>query len=98
MRSGFPVHSSLRTRPRHAERPIDDGASATPWASACREGFELIKRFWKPRLDLGLAGSMVDFGDVVPDDAIFHNGNRGVEMHNFNAYFYHQTFSRVFEE
>jgi alpha-glucosidase (family GH31 glycosyl hydrolase) len=59
---------------------------------------ELIRRFWKPRLDLGLAGSMVDFGDVIPDDAIFHNGKRGIEMHNFHAWFYHQTFSRVFEE
>jgi alpha-glucosidase (family GH31 glycosyl hydrolase) len=59
---------------------------------------ELIRRFWKPRLDLGLAGSMVDFGDVIPDDAIFHNGKRGVGMHNLYAYFYHQTFSRVFEE
>jgi alpha-glucosidase (family GH31 glycosyl hydrolase) len=59
---------------------------------------ELIRRFWNPRLDLGLAGSMVDFGDVVPDDAVFYNGKRGVEMHNIYAYFYHQTFSQVFAE
>lgn len=59
---------------------------------------ELIRRFWKPRLDLGLAGSMVDFGDVIPDDAIFYNGKRGTEMHNFRAYSYHQTFAQVFEE
>ncbi len=59
---------------------------------------ELVKRFWKPRLDLGLAGSMVDFGDVVPADAVFHNGKRGTEMHNLYAWFYHQTFSQAFEE
>lgn len=58
----------------------------------------LIERFWKPRLDLGLAGSMVDFGDVVPDDAVFYNGKRGVEMHNFYAYFYHQTFAKAFQK
>jgi len=84
---------------RHASGKIafrQEGAAMIDYTHP--RAFELIKRFWKPRLDLGLAGSMVDFGDVVPDDAIFHNGKRGVEMHNFNAYFYHQTFSRVFEE
>ncbi len=59
---------------------------------------ELIRRFWQPRLDLGLAGSMVDFGDMVPEDAVFHNGKGGTEMHNFYAYFYHQTFAQVFQE
>jgi alpha-glucosidase (family GH31 glycosyl hydrolase) len=59
---------------------------------------ELLRRFWKPRFDLGLAGSMADFGDVVPGDAVFYNGKRGVEMHNFYAYFYHQVYAQVFQE
>lgn len=59
---------------------------------------ELLKRFWQPRLDLGLAGSMVDFGDMVPEDAVFHDGKRGTEMHNFYAYSYHQTYAKVFQE
>lgn len=59
---------------------------------------ELLKRFWKPRFDLGIAGSMVDFGDVVPDDAVFHNGKRGVEMHNFYAHSYHGTYAKVFQQ
>ncbi len=59
---------------------------------------ELLKRFWKPRFDLGVAGSMVDFGDVVPDDAVFHNGKRGVEMHNFYAHSYHGTYAKVFAQ
>lgn len=78
-----------------AYRPVE-GAAMIDYTHP--HALELIRRFWKPRLDLGLAGSMVDFGDVIPDDAIFHNGKRGVEMHNFYAYYYHQTFSRVFEE
>jgi alpha-glucosidase (family GH31 glycosyl hydrolase) len=41
---------------------------------------------------------MVDFGDMVPDDAFFHNGKKGLEMHNFYARSYHQTYSKVFQE
>ncbi len=59
---------------------------------------ELLRRFWKPRFDLGLAGSMVDFGDMVPDDAVFYNGKRGGEMHNFYAYPYHGTYAEVFQQ
>lgn len=59
---------------------------------------ELLSRFWEPRFALGVAGSMVDFGDMVPDDAVFHNGKRGAEMHNFYAASYHATCARVFRE
>lgn len=59
---------------------------------------ELLRRFWKPRFDLGLAGSMVDFGDVVPEDAVFYNGKRGKEVHNFFAYYYHKAYAEVFQE
>lgn len=59
---------------------------------------ELIRRFWAPRLELGLAGSMVDFGDMVPDDAVFHDGHRGTEMHDFYALSYHRTFAQIFQE
>lgn len=59
---------------------------------------ELSRRWWKRRLDLGLAGSMVDFGDRVPEEAIFHNGQKGEEMHNFYSYAYQKTYHDVFEE
>lgn len=59
---------------------------------------ELLSRFWEPRFKLGVAGSMVDFGDMVPDDAVFYNGKRGAEMHNFYAACYHATYARVFRE
>jgi alpha-glucosidase (family GH31 glycosyl hydrolase) len=59
---------------------------------------ELSRRWWKLRLDLGVAGSMVDFGDRVPEDVLFYNGKTGAEMHNFYAYDYHRTYSEVFSE
>ena len=59
---------------------------------------QLVRQWWKRRLDLGVAGSMVDYGDLVPEDALFHNGKRGHEMHNFYYYDYHRTVSEVFRE
>lgn len=59
---------------------------------------ELMRRDWSHRLNIGVAGSMVDFGDRVTEDAVFYNGKRGDEMHNFYAYDYHRTCSEVFRE
>lgn len=59
---------------------------------------ELFRRWWRRRLNLGVAGSMVDFGDRVPEEAVFYDGKRGDEMHNFYAYDYHRTCSEVFRE
>jgi alpha-glucosidase (family GH31 glycosyl hydrolase) len=59
---------------------------------------ELFRRWWRRRLDVGVAGSMVDFGDRVPEEAVFYNGRRGDEMHNFYAYDYHRTCNEVFSE
>jgi alpha-glucosidase (family GH31 glycosyl hydrolase) len=59
---------------------------------------ELMRRYLKQALDVGVAGSMVDFGDVVPDEAVFYDGKRGDEMHNFYSYAYHKTISEVYRE
>ena len=59
---------------------------------------ELVRRALKPALDLGVAGSMVDFGDMVPDEAVFYDGTRGAEMHNFYTYAYHKTVSELYRE
>ncbi len=59
---------------------------------------ELCRRALREALDLGEAGSMVDFGDMVPDDATFYDGQHGAEMHNFYYYDYHRTISQVFQE
>ncbi len=59
---------------------------------------ELCRRALRQALDLGEAGSMVDFGDMVPDEAVFYDGKRGAEMHNFYYYDYQRTVSEVFRE
>ena len=59
---------------------------------------EVCRRWWKPYLDMGVAGSMVDFGDRTPEDAVFYNGQRGAEMHNHYYYDYQRTISEVFHE
>ncbi|HEX3718690.1 MAG TPA: TIM-barrel domain-containing protein [Verrucomicrobiae bacterium] len=59
---------------------------------------ELCRRWWKRRLDLGVAGSMVDFGDRTPESAVFYDGRKGDEMHNFYSYDYQRTYHQVFAE
>jgi alpha-glucosidase (family GH31 glycosyl hydrolase) len=59
---------------------------------------ELCRRALREALDLGEAGSMVDYGDLVPDDAVFYDGQGGAEMHNFYYYDYQRTVSEVFRE
>jgi alpha-glucosidase (family GH31 glycosyl hydrolase) len=59
---------------------------------------ELMRRVWNQRLSVGVAGSMIDFGDRVTEDAVFHNGKHGDEMHNFYSYDYHRTCAEVFRE
>ncbi|MFD2888473.1 TIM-barrel domain-containing protein [Chitinophaga cymbidii] len=62
------------------------------------DAMELSRRWWKLRLDLGVAGSMIDFGDRVPEDAVFYDGTKGDEMHNRYSYDYHRTYHNVFKE
>jgi alpha-glucosidase (family GH31 glycosyl hydrolase) len=59
---------------------------------------ELCRRSLREALDLGEAGSMVDYGDLVPDNAVFYDGQRGPAMHNFYYYDYQRTISEVFQE
>ena len=59
---------------------------------------ELCRRALKEALDLGEAGSMVDFGDMVPDNAEFHGGQHAPGMHNFYYYEYQKTISQIFQE
>lgn len=62
------------------------------------DAMELCRRALRQALDLGEAGSMVDYGDLVPDDAQFYDGRRGAEMHNFYYYDYQRTVSEIFSE
>ena len=68
------------------------------WISPIPNALELCRRALREALDLGEAGSMVDFGDLTPDGAVFYDGRRGAEMHNFYYYDYQRTVSEVFQE
>ena len=59
---------------------------------------ELTRRALREALDLGEAGSMVDFGDLTPDGAVFYDCRRGAEMHNAYYYDYQRTVSEIFRE
>lgn len=84
-----------------ANLPILRRADGTPFPYidfTHPNAMRLVRAFWRHRLDIGVAGSMVDFGDLVPADARCHDGRRGVEMHNFYACDYHRTFAAAFRE
>lgn len=59
---------------------------------------ELCRNALRTALNLGECGSMVDFGDLVPDSAVFYDGARGAEMHNFYYYDYQRTISEIFRQ
>jgi alpha-glucosidase (family GH31 glycosyl hydrolase) len=62
------------------------------------QALEVTRAEWRRYFDLGVSGSMIDFGDLVPTDAVFHDGSCGDAMHNFYAYGYHRTVSQAFRE
>ncbi len=62
------------------------------------ETIKYVRLEFRDRLKLGLAGTMVDDGDDVPVDAVFHNGQTGRRMHNRYHVHYHRTFNQVFRE
>jgi alpha-glucosidase (family GH31 glycosyl hydrolase) len=62
------------------------------------ETVKYVRRQFRDWLNRGLAGTMVDDGDDVPVDALFHNGGDGRRMHNRFHYHYHRTFHQVFRE
>jgi len=62
------------------------------------KAIDLLRSHWKERINAGIAGTMVDFGDLVPDQAIFFNGQKGDEMHNFYLYYYTKSYNYLFKE
>lgn len=75
------------------------GASNFPYIDFTNpHALDVLRAFWKRHLDLGVAGSMVDFGDMVPENAKFADGRTGDAMHNFYAYDYHRVFHQLYTE
>ncbi len=61
-------------------------------------GLDLYRAFWKERQDLGVSGSMADFSDLVPRNAVFSDGSTGEQMHNWYVHFYDHAIHQVFQE
>lgn len=59
---------------------------------------ELLRAQWASRFRAGIRGTMVDFGDLVPDEAKFCDGRNGKEMHNAYGYEYAKLYREVFSE
>lgn len=59
---------------------------------------ETIKRIHNEHISLGLRGGMVDFTELVPFDAVFHNGLTGNRMHNFWVYWYSKAYHDLYSE
>jgi alpha-D-xyloside xylohydrolase len=45
----------------------------------------------------GVSAFKTDFGEAIPEDAVFANGMRGRQMHNLYPLLYHQAFYEAFE-
>lgn len=58
----------------------------------------LLRAYWKQRLDFGVAGTMVDFADLVPRDALFYDGSNGEQMHNWYVHLYDHSIHEIFKE
>ena len=59
---------------------------------------ELLEAQWKDRMDAGFDGTMVDFGEITPDEAVFYDGKKGDEMHNAYATVYTKAYRMLFEK
>ena len=54
------------------------------------------KNQWHDRMDAGFDGTMVDFGEIIPDEAVFYDGRTGDEMHNAYALDYTKAYRKLF--
>lgn len=59
---------------------------------------ETLKRIHEKHISWGLRGGMVDFTELVPYDAAFHNGLTGSRMHNFWVYWYSKAYHELYKE
>ena len=57
---------------------------------------ELLEAQWHDRMDAGFSGTMVDFGEIIPEEAVFSDGRTGAEMHNAYAVDYTRAYRELF--
>ena len=59
---------------------------------------EMLVNRYKKYFEKGLHGGMLDFAEMVPENALYCNGMTGREMHNFNPYWYGKLYGEAAKE
>lgn len=93
---------SLAPRPDGVVRPA---TPETSWNARVAiidlthpDAFAWFQDLHRPILRMGVDVFKTDFGEDVPHDAVFHNGETGATMHNLYALLYNQCVTEVTEQ
>ncbi|MFQ3621427.1 MAG: TIM-barrel domain-containing protein, partial [Spirochaetales bacterium] len=62
------------------------------------EAVEWYKQLHRPLIEMGVRTFKTDFGEVIPEDAVFFNGRTGKEMRNLYPLLYNKTVFEVLQE
>lgn len=58
----------------------------------------VLNAYFKEYCEWGLRGSMIDFGEFIPPEALIYNGTPGHQMHNEHSLWYGKVYAEVFNE
>ncbi len=93
---------SLSPRPDGRARLAEDGDSWNARVAIIDltnpEAAAWFKELHRPVLRLGADVFKTDFGEDIPEDAVFHNGQTGATMHNLYPLLYNRAVFEVIQE
>lgn len=107
------ISTALTYLPGYSSNPADyalplfkNGSNLDQYSSIDTVDFShpaaktLITNAWKPNIDLGMRGMMIDYGEYVgyTNDAVNYVGMQAYEAHNFNSYYYAKVYHDVYNE
>ena len=59
----------------------------------------LLMNAWiGPKIESGLYGGLIDFGELIQPNTVFYNNKTGLSMHNYFSNIYAQTYNNVFKK
>ena len=93
---------SLAPRPDGRVRQADEddswNARATIVDFTNQEAAAWYKELHRPALRMGADVFKTDFGENIPEDAVFHNGQTGATMHNLYPLLYNRAVFEITQE